>query len=198
MVLAVLAHNFGMVDKFSTLLNRIDASSGYLSYLRSLESLSHHNAAKAEELLRESSDLAPYALEPSILLVNLLGTDFKANKKKILAIAERANQTFKADAYTPSVSLVSLHYRIGTEALRSNDCDQAREQFEQAEKHLSYIQKLVAGKDIRALLNIGNANALYCKDKKDDAQALFEKAKKLVKREKADELCKLYSGGCSN
>lgn len=198
LVLAVLAHNFGMVDKFSTLLNRIDASSGYLSYLRSLEALSQLNFAKAEELLRESSDLAPYAVEPSILIVNLLGRNFKTNKKQILAIAERADQTFSADAYAPSATLVSLHYRVGMQALLAKDCGQAREQFEQAEKQLSFIQKHVAGKNIRALLNIGNANAFYCEGKKDDAYRFFEKAKELVKDEQADELCKQYSGGCSN
>lgn len=201
-VLAVLAHNLGSPDKFRLLLRRIDAASlkftSYYDYLRAVAALQVEDFPGAEGLLFKSWDRARFAIEPPVLLVSLLGaTNFAAKEARISEIASRAHKGFDDDIYAPRGSLVSLHYRIGTQALRAKRCERALYDFTQAQDALSPIEKYISGKDMRDLLNVAQANALYCLGKRADADNLFASVRKSAKDKDAVALvCAQYSGGC--
>ena len=182
-VLAVLAHNLGKVDKFRRLLDRIDVTSDYLSYLRAVKAVQQDDYAEAKRLLIESSKQAPYAIEPPVLLVNLLGAeDFVKNEDAITGIAMRADEDFDSDAYASRANLVSLHYRIGTLALRAQRCNKALEEFKKAHDNLSNDSEERWRKGYSHLLKIGTANAHHCDGNMKEAEEAFASARK--KRER--------------
>jgi predicted Zn-dependent protease len=201
-ILAVLAHNSGRSEDFRTLLGRIKPEplkrQSYLDYLRAIAALQTGKTAEAERLLNGSLKAARFAIEPPILLVSALGSrGYAAQKSEINKIATYADGNFDADAYMPVSSLVSLHYWIGTMALDGRRCDRALGEFKKAQSALSTIEKYWTGKDIRSLLDVREANALYCQNKKADAYALFKKVEDRTAGKDARELlCMQFSGGC--
>jgi len=200
-VLAVLAHNLGKRQEFRELLERIRpaelSDSSYFDYLGAVAAIQARDEPKAEALLNSSWNSAKFAIEPPILLVNLLGRkDFALQEARISEITERADKHFSADAYAPRTSLVALHFRIGAQALKAKNCDRAMQAFEKANKAFSIIQKYVTGADIRNLLDVGKANALHCQGKTTEADDLFRAARKRAKAEERELLCVQYSRGC--
>ncbi|MBK6851957.1 MAG: hypothetical protein IPG93_10125 [Burkholderiales bacterium] len=202
-VLAVLAHDSGRSAEFRKLLGRINPKlltrRSYLDYLRALAALQTGNVADAEALLQGSLKAANFAIEPSILLASILGgRGYPAQERKIEEIARHADMNFDADTYKPEASLVSLHYRIGTMALAAKRCDRAFDEFKKAQRAHSTIEKYWTGKDVRNFLDLGQANALYCQNKKADAYALFEKvADRTTSMDARKLLCQQFSGGCN-
>ena len=64
-----------------------------------------------------------------------------------------------------------------------------------AEDELSTIEKYWAGKDIRNLLDIGEANSLECQGNKAAAQKAFENVRKRISAKDARALlCQQFSG----
>jgi hypothetical protein len=202
-VLAVLAHNLGQPDKFRALLDRVDEAAlvrtSYFKYLRAVAAIQVGHYARAEKLLEESWGQDQFSIEPPVLLVNLLGAkDFTSREARISEIATRARQQFDDDAYAPRLSLVSLHYRIGSQALHANRCDRALDDFNLGNEALSRIDKYVTGKDIRNLLDLGKANALHCLGNTRDANAVFDSVRKRASnQETVALLCAQYTGGCN-
>lgn len=193
LVLAVLAHNLGKTDDFLGLLNRIDVTSDYLNYLRAVGAVHEGDSARAESLLRSASHQAPFAIEPPILLVNLLGANgFAEHEDAISEILEIADSSFDADVYAPRASLVSLHYRVGELALKAERCERALQEFEKAEDQLSMLQKHVSAKEIRRLITVRRANALHCQGKVGEAHDAFASARRNAKD--PDRFCTLYVG----
>jgi hypothetical protein len=201
-LMAVIAHNAGRIQDSQALLGRIKPDQltlrSYLDYLRAITALTKGRQADAEQLLRASWKAAPFAIEPPVLLAGILGSrGFASQETKIDGIAKFADENFDADAYMPVASLVSLHYRIGTTALGARRCDRALTAFKRAEDELSTIEKYWAGKDIRNLLEIGEANALHCQGNKAAAQEAFERVWKRISGKDARALlCQQFSG-CS-
>lgn len=197
LVLAVLAHNLGETRKFGSLLGKIDATSGYLNYLRAVYVLQVNQRAEAQRFLRMSIQQTPYAIESPSLLVAVLGSsDFSKNKDDIIQIAKDARANFKPNAYLHRASLVSLHFRIGKQALLANQCYAALLQFKQAKDALSFTQKHLGAKDAINLVDVGRANALYCLGQNEDADAEFAAIRKRAKGKNLDALCAQYSGSC--
>jgi tetratricopeptide (TPR) repeat protein len=201
-VLAVLAHNSGRSAEFRTLLGRIKPGPlerrSYLDYLRAIAALQTGKIAEAEQLLYGTLKVANFAIEPSVLLASILGSrGYAAQESTIEEVARYADKNFDADAYMPVASLVSLHYRIGTMALGAKRCDRALDEFRKAQSSLSMIEKYWKAKDIRNLLDVGEANALYCQNKTVDAFALFKKvASRATSKDAHELLCMQFSGGC--
>jgi hypothetical protein len=202
-LMAVIAQNSGRSADFRTLLGRIDLAPlkrrSYLDYLRAIAALQAGTVTEASRLLHESWNAANFAIEPPILLAGVVGSrSFAAQESKIQEIASFADKNFKPNAYMTSASLVSLHYRIGTMALGANRCDSALAAFTKAQAELSTIAKYWSGKDIRNLLEIGEANALHCQGKKLEAHEIFKEVWERTSGKDARELlCVQYSGGCA-
>jgi hypothetical protein len=201
-VLAVLAHNLGRSKEFRTLIGRIKPSKAsrrsYLDYLRAIAALQTGKVAEAESLLYGVVKAAKFVIEPPILLASVLGgRGFAAQEAKINEISRYADLNFDSDAYVPAASLVSMHFRIGSMALKAKRCDRALYEFKKAQSAQSMIEEYWTRKDIRNLLDVGEANALHCQDKKSDAAALFKQVlSRASTKDARDLLCMQFSGGC--
>jgi tetratricopeptide (TPR) repeat protein len=202
-LMAVVAQNSGRSADFRTLLERIKLAPlkrrSYLDFLRAIAALQAGRVTEAERLLRESWKAANFATEPPILLAGVVGSrGFAPHESKIDEIVSNADKNFKPNAYMTSASLVSLHYRIGTMALGANRCERALAAFTKAQTELSTVEKYWSGKEIRNLLEIGEANALHCQGNKAEAHEIFKKVWERTSGKDARELlCVQYSGGCA-
>jgi tetratricopeptide (TPR) repeat protein len=205
-VLAVMAHNLGASADFRALLGSVKQDSiadrSYYDYLLAIAALQTGNVRGAEDKLNASWNAAPYAIEPPTLLVGILGSwGYTAQEALIESIGERADKHFDADKYRSVASRVSLHYRVGTMALAAKRCERAHDEFKKAQSALSKVQKHFTdgGKDIRNLLEIGEANALYCQGSRADAYVIFGKVLDRTKdRDARRLLCAQFSGGCGS
>ncbi len=201
-VMAVVANNLGRTEDFRTLLKRIKADSlthrSYLDYLRAIAALQIGKLAEAEQLLFASVRAANYAIEPPLLLVEVLGNrGYAGRESKIDEIARYADDHFDANAYMPGASLVSMHFRIGNLELRANRCERALYEFKRAQSEFSMIDKYWKGKNVRNLLDIGETNALFCMNRKDEAYAKFKELwNRQEDRDARDLLCVQFKGGC--
>ena len=202
-VMAVIAHNAGRSDHFRTLLSRINVKQlkkrSYLDYLLAVGELQMGKVSSAGKLLQNSWTAAPFAIEPALLLASLAGTPgFKANEPKINEIVNYAEKNFGEDKYVSSASLVSLHYRVGSMALVAKRCDRALVAFKKAQEKQAVIGKYFTAKDTRDLLEIGEANALYCQGKHRRAHEIFNAVWQRTSSEDAKNmLCAQYTGGCA-
>lgn len=202
-LMAVIAQNSGRSADFRTLIGRIKLAPlkrrSYLDYLRAIAALQTGRATEAERLLHESWKAANFAIEPPILLAGVVGSrGFTSQESRIDEIASYADKNFKSNAYMTSASLVSLHYRIGTMALGAKRCERALAAFTKSQAELSTIEKYWSGKDIRNLLEIGEANALHCQGSRPEAHEVFKKVWERTSGKDARELlCAQYSGGCA-
>lgn len=202
-LMAVIAQNSGRSADFRTLVGRIKLAPlerrSYLDYLRAIAALQAGKITEAERLLHQSWKAANFAIEPPILLAGVVGSrGFASQESKIDEIASYAERNFEPSAYMTPASLVSLHYRIGTMALGANRCERALAAFKQAQAELPTIEKYWSGKDIRNLLEIGEANAIHCQGNKPDAHEIFKKVWERTSGKDARELlCMQYSGGCA-
>jgi hypothetical protein len=205
LVLAVLAHNFGKPEKFRRLLAKFSRStienkkSSYFDYLQGVASLQTGKERQAIELLEAAWRDAPYAIESPILIINILGSRgrFAGNEQKILEIAAKASKKFDADDYAPRLTPVSMYYRIGSQALQAKRCKTSLDAFAEAAEALSFFQKhRGSGKDIRNLIAIGKANALYCGGEQTRAFELFGAVRKHAEDDEKELLCAHFTGGC--
>lgn len=202
-LMAVIAQNSGRSADFRTLLGRIKLAPlkrrSYLDYLRAIAALQAGRVTEAKRLLEESWAAAKFAIEPPILLAAVVGSRrFARQESKVEEIASYADKNFQPNAYMTTASLVSLHYRIGILALGANRCERALAAFTKAQDELSMIDKYWSGKDIRNLLEIGEANALHCQGNKPAADEIFKNVLERTSGKDARELlCVQYSGGCA-
>jgi hypothetical protein len=202
-VMAVIAHNSGRSADFRSLLGRIKVQHlkdrSYFDYLRAVGELQLGRVSRAGQLLQESWTAAPFAIEPALLLASLAGNPgFKANESKIDEIVAFAEKNFSSDKYVTPASLVSLHYRVGTMALVAKRCDRALAAFKKAQDKQPVISKYFASRDTRDLLEIGEANALYCLGKPIEAHKVFSATwQRASSKDAQTMLCAQYSGGCS-
>ena len=202
-LMAVIANNSGRSTDFRKLLNRIKFETlkdkSYLDFLRAIADLQVGKPAEAERRLIESRNSARYAIEPAIVLAAIAGgRNFKANEAKIDEITAFAEKNFDENKYVTRTSLVSLYYRIGTLALAAKRCDRALTAFKKAQDKHTLIEKYWTGKDIRNFLDIGEANALHCHGKFNDAYAIFNTVwQRTPGKEVREALVEQFNGGCS-
>lgn len=194
--LGVLARSEGDYDLFEQVIAKIDsrefAKAGYVNYLRAISSLDMGNLEATERYARRSMAEDPYAIEPALLLVNLLGhLDFAAHKSEILEIANRYAGSFDANAYDSQFSMVSLFYRIGSQFLAEEDFDRALDFFKRADESFGVVQKLM-GRWSRAdetlrFVRVSQANALYLQGNQADANELFDRLVSAARDEREKE-----------
>lgn len=182
-VYGIFSKNIGDPTWYSSLISRVRAmksanNTGYLDYLEAVANIEDGNLEVAENLLYSSRDQNPYAIEPYLLLVNLLGKNFQEREKDIQALAAKARNDFNPDKYNSAYSLVSLFYRIGTMYLVNNNFDMANQYFDSALDEMSLLQKHLGGKQIVNLIQIGKANALYGLNKTKDADLIYQQVLK--------------------
>jgi tetratricopeptide (TPR) repeat protein len=178
-VFGVFSKNVGDFDLFEKLISRVTTSkvqdTGYVDYLRAIVSVEKGDLKTAENLLRKSFKLNPYAIEAPLLLVNMQGRNFKRNEKDIVAIVKRAQKHYDADKYESGYSLVSMYYRVGTLYLLNKKYAHAKFYYELALDKTSMLQKYFGNKQMTNMIKLGIANAMYGQNNKKNADEMFLK-----------------------
>lgn len=201
-LLSVLAKNLGKSDVFEKLMAKMVTDNakdaGYVYYLQAVAQIQRRKIDSAKDLLEKSSMHDPYAIEPSILRVNILGHQgFNANKNEVLDIVARAEKNFDSEKYVTPFSMVSLYYRVGTLALINKDYGLAETQFKNALDARSVWEKYGLNKKFESMLQTGLANAFFGQGRSDEAQAIIDKILKKAKDGRAREvICAQYMGRC--
>ena len=180
LVLAILRKNAGDSEQFQRLLANIPPSAisnpGYLYYLRAIMSIENGDFQEAERFLWASWTASSYAIEPPILLINLLGfQDFKNNEKEILFIVERAAKQFDDGDYDTPFSLLALNYRLATQYFINDRFVEAETYYRRAyreiprlTKHFDYFGRM----EIRTPVELGIANSLHSQGKVNEANEI--------------------------
>ena len=176
-VMAVLAHNHKELELFDQLMARAIAQaspkSAYVAYLEAIRHLQTSNIGGAKQQLEEALLAEPYAVEPAILLVNLLATeDFAGNVYNIRRIVDAVEDRFDSDKYQTPFSAASIHYRVGSLFLAAGQFPQAKAAFDSAHKQFGFIERRFTDSTPVLLVRIGQANALYGMGTTDEADAL--------------------------
>jgi tetratricopeptide (TPR) repeat protein len=177
-IYGVFSKNIGDASWYSSLISRVrvkdSANTGYLDYLRAVANIEIGNLEESKKLLYRSIDQNTYAIEPYLLLINLLGKDFKSNEKELLALTAKAAQSFDPDKYETGYSLVSIYYRMGTLCLQNSNYVTAENYFDSALEQVTLLQKYLGGKQVVNLIQIGKANALHGMNKIKEADILYQ------------------------
>lgn len=190
-VLAILRKNAGDSDQFRQLLGNIAPSAisnpGYLYYLKAIMSIENGDVQEAERFLWASWKASPYAIEPPILLVNLLGfQDFEKNEDEILFIVETAAKQFDDGDYDTPFSLLALNYRVATQYFIHGRFAESEMYYRRAYREIPRLTKhfdRFGRMEIRTPVDLGIANSLHGQNKVDEADAIVERLLKRVDAE---------------
>lgn len=180
LVLSVLAWNELEFDLFSKAVNKIDSSqlkkTSFLDYLLALDALSKGNEDESIDLLAKSMNEAPYALEPKLLYLNILGnSDFKKNKVLINSVVRTWEDEFDSDEYASNYSTVSLYYRLGTMFFINEDYEMAANYYEQAYKNMRITEKYLSSENtLKRTILIGQANAMFMNGQVEEANEIYQ------------------------
>lgn len=200
MVLGVVAQNAGASELFEHLVKKINVDkmedTGYVDYLKAVASIERGDAESATTLVRKSWRLNPYAIEPPLLLINILAHQkFAAKEEEIRAIVETAARDFSSNKYKPSYSLVSLNYRLATMYLINKKYPLAQIYYEKAYDELSMLQKHWGGKHMKSMIRLGIANAMFGDNKPAQAQQLLSEILRDVKTDAEKKFIKSQYAG---
>lgn len=192
-VLGTIAWNKSEYELFENALLRIDVykleNTGFLNYLYALKELSKGNDNKSLEYLDNSIDENPYALEPVILAINILGNkDFLTYEPKIRELVKEAEENFDSDKYATQYSLPSVYYRTATFYFNNHRYVKAQEYYQKAYDELGFLQRHFFGKELRHIIQLGIANSLYAQKKVDRANEIYNDILADIDEENMDEL----------
>ena len=196
LVLAILRKNAGDSAHFQQLLERIAPSTvsnpGYLYYLKAILSIENGDLEQAERFLWASWTASPYAIEPAILLVNMLGfRDFNKNEDKILFIVERATKQFDDGDYDTPYSLLALNFRLATQYFIHQRFVEAETYYRRAYKEMPRLTRhfdYFGRRDIRTPVELGIANSLYGQGKIEEADKIVDGLLKRVDTEEEKQV----------
>lgn len=173
-VLSIIAWNNSEYELFDEAINKIDTSNldntSFLNYLQALQALSKGNIESSLAHLDNSIDENPYAIEPVILYINILGNqDFIKNEPKIESLVKGAEEHYDSDKYTTGYTLTGIYYRTATFYFTNKRYVKAKQYYEKAYDELGFLQKHFFGKQLRHIIQLGIANSLYAQNKKISA-----------------------------
>jgi hypothetical protein len=179
LILGIIAWNNNHIDLFNNAMSKIDIgkldNTGFINYLYALKALSKENLDAVFEFLGRSMTRNPYAIEPILLYINVLGNqDFVKNESKIISLAEKAEKYFDSDNYSTVYSLVSVYYRIATFYFINKQYDYAQMYFDKAYDELSVFQKYLFSKQLGRSIRLSIANSVYRQGNTATANALYD------------------------
>jgi hypothetical protein len=176
-VYGVFSKNIGDPSWYTKLMSRVrakrDANTGYLDYLKAVSRVEIGDLVNGEKLLYRSVNQNSYAIEPYLLLVNLLGRNLNTRERDILNLVKKAKNDFDPDRYETGYNLVSLYYRVGALYLQNRQYKKANYFFNASLDELSISQKLLGDKQLEGSIKIGVANSLHGLNRVKEADALF-------------------------
>lgn len=150
------------------------SGSGYLNYLKAVIAVEKGNVEGAKQLIADVRKSDPYAIEPALLMVNLLGhRDFMKNNDEITKIADEVENNFDDDKYKTPYGLLALKYRIAHLYFRSEKYDEAEAWFDDAYREVPLTQKYLGNQQVANSVRLGKANSLHLQGNNTDADQLM-------------------------
>lgn len=202
LVLGTIAWNIGELELFSKSLEKIEKTdlknSSFLDYLIALSYL-HSDINKSKEYLLKSIDANSFAIEPTLLYINLLSNgqsfeDFEKNESKILSIVENINKNFSKDKYATEYSMVSVYNRLATIYYQNKRYSKAIEFYSKALKEIGFIEGFFK-KELSRQIELQLANSYYADEKISEANKVFKNIIDNIKDEEEKNMMNsLYLG----
>ena len=180
-VLGIIASNNAEYAIFNQAINKIDSShldnTSFLNYLKALNFLYKGEKEQALTYLDNSISENPYALEPIILSINVLGEEFLKNEIKIESLVKKAKENFDSDDYSSTYTLTGVYYRVATFYFNNKRYVSAQKYYEKSYEELGLLQKNFFGKELTHTVELAIINSIYQQNKLDKA---LEKYNKLI------------------
>ena len=195
-VLSTIAWQEQKNELFIKAINAIDIKKlkkkSFYYYLKALSDLLTKNNTDAISLLRKSLNEESYALEPVVLLINILGNeDFNENEQDILALAKHAEENFDSDKYSTMLNMTSIYYRVASLYYVNEKYAKAEEFYRKALDELGFFKKKFFGKDLKHTIQIAIANSMYKNGKILQADKLYAKIINEIDEKDTQKILKL-------
>lgn len=194
-VLGIIAWNNSEYDLFNKAVLGIDAkkldNTGFLNYLYALQYLQKGDTEKTLAYLDNSIAENPYAIESTILYINILGNgDFIRNEPKIESLVSKATKNYDSDKYATRYTMTAVYYRTATFYFTNKRYVKAQQYFEKALDKLGFLQKHFGkfGKQVKHTIQLSIANALYAQNKKVRANEKYKEIIDDIDEENKNEL----------
>lgn len=200
LVLGMINYQTGNVGLFQQAVKRLSDANldrdkrSFVDYLIAVNHLLDGNEQRALEFLEKSSEQEPYALEPGLLTINVLGSSFRKNEQRIIDKITLMEKKYDSDKYSGQYSLLAPYYRVATLYYNNKDYLSAQAYYEKALGQITLIQKLVGADDLTRLINLGIANCHYQLGYKGKASKLFAKVTSGLEEEKRKQFEAQYAG----
>jgi hypothetical protein len=178
LVLGLLNKNAGNAKLGDALIAKIPqadlSGAGYLDYLKAVIEVEHGRLSMAKALLRQARRSDQYAIEPALLLINILGhQDFQKNKFEIIGIVEKTKDTFDNDKYQTGYGMLAINYRVASMYFNAKKYQEAQWWYEAAYKSIPFTQKHFGDQRVRNLVRLGIANSLHGQGKIAEANQVM-------------------------
>lgn len=178
-VLGIIAWNNSNYTLFDKAISTINTSkldnTGFLNYLFALQNLHKGNPKKALAYLDNSINENPYAIEPTVLYINILGNnDFLNNESKIESLVKGAEDDYDNDDYATGYTLTGVYYRTATFYFTNKRYVKAYQYYEKAYNELGMLEKHFYGQQLKHTIQLGMANSLYAQKKNTNADAVYK------------------------
>jgi tetratricopeptide (TPR) repeat protein len=201
LVLGIINYEAGNIKSFQKAidkLSKLELSSdrrSYIDYLTAISWLLDGNEMHALEFLEKSSRQEPYALEPQVLAINVLGSNFQKNEDLIIKKIKFMEKNYDADKYSGHYSLLAPYYRLATIYYNKMNYSQAGKFYERALDQIGFIQGLFTnGENLKKQVKLGIANCYYQQGDKYKANELYTKITDGLKGEELRNIKAQYAG----
>lgn len=168
LVLGMINYEAGNIELFKKAVEKLSKVNldpnkrSYIDYLIAVNYLLDGNETSALVFLEKSSRQEPYALEPNILAVNILGSDFKRNEIAIIEKIMFMEKHYDSDKYSGQYSLLAPYFRVATLSYNKKQYSQAKDYYEKALDQVGFIQGLFSdGSNLKKQIKLGIANCYY-------------------------------------
>ena len=186
--LSVMAYRAGRFDLFheaiafvKTNTQDFDGSLSFLNYLYATSLLMQSKFDDVPNVLLDSIDAEPSAIEPALLyIVFLAHTGFADHESQIESRVRLLQAKFDDDGYETGYSLASVYFRLGTIYATNNRHIRAIQYFGQARDELQFTQKWpifseFMNQQFRQDIELAMANSYYLSGRESKAIELFTK-----------------------
>ncbi|MEI7983331.1 MAG: tetratricopeptide repeat protein [Bacteroidota bacterium] len=202
LVLGIINYEAGNVKDFQEAVRRLSNvklapnKRSYVDYLIAISWLLEGNEVNALWFLEKSSQQEPYALEPQVLAINILSSNFQKNEDSIIKSIKFMEKNYDSDKYSGQYSLLAPYYRLATIYYNKGNYSQAGKFYERALEQIGFIQGLFdSGENLKKQIKLGIANCYYQQGDKYKANELYAKITKGLKGEELRNIKSQYAGG---
>jgi hypothetical protein len=180
LVLGLMCYEKGNVELFQKALTRTKDlylfewdNYGFIDYLEAVSALLDRDIELAKHKLGRAIYQNPYAIEPIVLLINLLSDDLEKNEKKILTLINFTEDNFNSNKYSSNYSLLAPYFRLGTIYYLNEDYDNSKKFYKKAENEIGFLNNFFGSKQLKNQIRLGIANCYYQSNDYKEANKIY-------------------------